>query len=289
MEAENRRIPVSRQLALLQVNRSWYYEWLNRGKGEIISHKDLRLMEKIDKIYTRFPYYGVRKITKHLQLVEKETVNHKHIHRLMKKMGIQAIFPKPNLSRPCLNNETYPYLLKGLEIVRPNQVWGTDITYIKLKGGFLYLVVIMDWFSRFVLAHCLSDTLETGFCLEALEKALRIDCPEIHNSDQGVQFTSQEYLNVLKQHPGIQIGMDGRGRAFDNIFTERLWRSVKYEEVYLKDYSSPGEARQSLGEYFQIYNQERLHESLGYKTPKQVFYENMKGGEKDLKNPFLLS
>lgn len=187
-------------------------------------------------------------------------------------MGIEAVYPKPNLSKPHPDNQVYPYLLRGLEIVRPNQVHGVDITYIRLKTGFLYLVAIIDWFSRFVLSWELSDTLESDFCVKALEKSLTIAIPEIHNSDQGVQFTSKDYSGVLKQTTA-RISMDGRGRAMDNIFTERLWRTVKYEEVYLKDYVSPREARQSLEQYFTFYNQERLHSSLGYKTPASIYFE----------------
>lgn len=227
-------------------------------------------MSRIDAWYTEHPYFGVRRITEHLQEFEGVPVNHKHTARLMQIMGIQALYQKRDLSKPHPGNEIYPYLLRDLNIVRPNQVHGVDITYVRLRGSFLYLVAIINWFSRYVLSWQLSDTLDTRFCVEALENSLKIAIPEIHNSDQGSQFTSEDYLGVLKQHP-IRISMDGRGRAMDNIFTERLWRTVKYEEVYLKDYQSPREARQSLTEYFDFYNQGRLHQSLGYKTPAEIY------------------
>ena len=190
----------------------------------------------------------------------------------MRLMGIQAIYPKPNLSQNNQPHPVYPYLLKDKVIDKPNQAWGVDITYIRLNKAWLYLVAILDWFSRSVLTWELSDNLEVGFCLEALRKALKIALPDIHNSDQGVQFTSEAYLNILKNHPNIKISMDGRGKAFDNIFIERLWRTLKYEEVYLKDYQTPRQARQSLADYFKFYNQERPHQALDYKTPNEVYF-----------------
>jgi putative transposase len=228
-------------------------------------------MEAIDKLYTKRPYFGVRRITDHLEIPGMR-VNHKRIARLMQVMGIEAIHPKPNLSKPNKQHEVYPYLLRGLEITKSNQVWGTDITYIKVNGSWLYLVAILDWYSRYVINWELSDTLEVGFCIANLEKALEIAIPQIHNSDQGVQFTAEDYVGVLKLHPQISISMDGRGRAMDNIFTERLWRTVKYEEVYLQDYSSPRQARQSLTQYFNFYNTERKHQSLGKRTPQAVYF-----------------
>jgi len=226
-------------------------------------------MARIDETYTKHPFYGVRKITR-----EFDGVNHKRVYRLMGLIGIQAIYPKPNLSKPDKYHQVYPYLLRGLAIEKPNQVWGTDITYIKMHNDWLYLVAIIDWYSRYVLAWELSDNLSVDFCLEALRKALTLGIPEIHNSDQGVQFTSEEYLKILKQYDQIQISMDSRGRAFDNIFNERLWRTVKYEEVYLKDYRSFKEAKYSLKEYFEFYDQERFHQSLNYQTPAQVYFKN---------------
>jgi len=250
----------------LGVSRSGYYY---EPKGE--SPENIGLMNRMDEIYTKQPYYGIRKITAQLRR-EGNPVNRKRIARLMSLMGIQAIYPKKNTSKPHPEHAKYPYLLRGLGINRPNQVWGTDITYVRANGVWFYLVAVMDWYSRYVLAWKLSPTLETGFCVEALEEALRIGIPDIHNSDQGSQFTAEEYLNVIREHPEIQISMDGRGRCFDNIFNERLWRNVKYEEVYLKDYSSYREAEESLREYFWTYNHERLHENLGYQTPAEVYF-----------------
>jgi len=229
-------------------------------------------MNLIDKWYTKCPYFGARRINTHIREYDNIAINRKRIQRLMRVMGIEAVYPKPDFSKPHPDHEIYPYLLRNLAIVRPNQVHGVDITYIRLKGAFLYLVAIIDWYSRYVLAWELSDSLETGFCISALEKSLTTAVPEIHNSDQGSQFTSNDYLKVLKQS-GTKISMDGRGRAMDNIFTERLWRTVKYEEVYLKDYDSPREARQSLEKYFLFYNNERLHTSLGNKTPAKIYFE----------------
>lgn len=236
-----------------------------------VSAEDLVVMNAIDKLYTKRPYFGVRRITKHLE-IPGVIVNHKRVHRLMQVMGIQAIHPRPDTSKPNKQHTVYPYLLRDVAIIRPNQVWGTDITYIRVQGTWMYLVAILDWFSRYVVAWELSDSLSVEFCLEALKRALRVAMPEIHNSDQGSQFTAEEYLAILKAIETIRISMDGRGRAMDNIFTERLWRSVKYEEVYLKDYQSPREARQSIREYFQFYNHERKHQALQYQTPEVVYF-----------------
>ncbi len=230
-------------------------------------------MDIIDRIYTKCPFYGVRKITWELNETYKMRVNHKRVHRLMRVMGIEAIYPKPVTSKPDISHEVFPYLLKGLTIDAPNQVWGTDITYVKVKGTWLYLVAIIDWFSRYVLSWELSDTLSVDFCVATLKRALEIARPEIHNSDQGSQFTAEEYLAILKAIESIKISMDHKGRCFDNIFTERLWRSVKYEEVYVKDYQTPREARQSLNHYFHFYNYERIHQSLQYKTPAYMYFK----------------
>jgi len=227
-------------------------------------------MRLLDEQYTRTPFYGVEKMTAFLHDVE-EIVNVKRVRRLMRKMGLEAICPKKNLSKPCPWHRKYPYLLRGLAITRPNQVWGTDITYIRLMKGFVYLVAIIDWFSRYVLSWAVSVTLDGSFCLDALEEALRLGKPEIFNSDQGVQFTSEDFTGRLEE-AGIQISMDGRGRAMDNVFTERLWRSVKYEEVYLKDYDTPLSVIDNLGRYFRFYNEERYHQSLDYRTPAAVHY-----------------
>jgi putative transposase len=253
---------------LLGISRSSYYY-----QPAPENAKNLALMRRIDEIYTELPYYGALKITAQLCRELPEKVNCKRIARLMRLMGIQAIFPKKNTSQPHPEHEHYPYLLNGLGINHPNQVWGTDITFVRARNLWFYLVAIIDWYSRYVLAWKLSRTLETGFCATALEQALSLAIPEIHNSDQGSQFTSEEYLAIIKQYPQIRISMDSRGRCFDNIFTERLWRSVKYEEVYLRDYETFDDARQSLGRYFKTYNEIRLHQSLGYRTPAEVYFQ----------------
>ncbi len=202
-------------------------------------------------------------------------VNEKRVRRLLRMMGLEAQYPKPQVSQPNVQNRVYPYLLKGVAIDRVNQVWSTDITYIRLLPGFVYVVAIMDWHSRFVLNWELSVTLESSFCVSALDDALQIACPEIFNTDQGSQFTSEIFTGRLLERK-IQISMDGRGRAFDNIFVERLWRSVKYEEVYLKDYRNVSEARDGLKGYFEFYNRERLHQSLNYQTPEAVYRQGLK-------------
>lgn len=269
IEPENVEISIRRQCELMGINRSnYYYE----RKPEV-SLEDEILMKQIDRINTKCPMYGVRKITKQLHR-EGEEVNHKRIHRLMQILGIQAIYPGPNLSKPGIGHSIYPYLLKDLYISKPNQVWGVDITYIRMQREWMYLVAFIDWYSRYVLSWELSDTMNVGFCMEALTKALQIGIPEIHNSDQGSQFTAGEYLGILTAYPGIRISMDHRGRCFDNIFTERLWRTIKYEEVYLKDYQSPREARENIGAYINFYNNERLHQSLNYQTPKEIYFVN---------------
>jgi len=259
-------IPISRQCELLGLNRSTlYYSPL-----PLSSYNQL-LMNLIDEQYTKTPFYGIPRMTAFLKR-EGYSVNHKRVERLMQIMGIQAIYPKRNLSRINPQNRIYPYLLKDLAINKPNQVWASDITYVRLKRGFIYLVAIMDWFSRFVLSWFTSITLDNDFCLRALQKALTKEHPEIFNTDQGAQFTSSEFISLLNQN-NIRISMDSRGRAFDNIFIERLWRTVKYEEVYLKDYSDPLEAQNSLNNYFNFYNTERPHQALGYKTPYEVYYQ----------------
>jgi len=228
-------------------------------------------MNLIDEIYTEFPFYGSPRITAELKR-RGIKVNHKAVERLMQVMGIIAIYPKKNTSQPHPEHAKYPYLLKGLEINRPNQVWGTDITYIRASGTWFYLVAIIDWFSRYVITWRLSPNMSADFCTANLSEALKTARPEIHNSDQGSQFTSEEYLDVLKQFSDVRISMDGRGRCFDNIFTERLWRTVKYEEVYLHDYQSYKELEMSLNNYFQLYNHRRLHQSLDYQTPAEVYF-----------------
>jgi putative transposase len=228
------------------------------------SAANLALMRRIDEQYLRTPFYGSRK------LGEALGVNRKRVQRLMRLMGLEAIYPRRSTSRPAPGHTIYPYLLRDLEITRPDQVWSSDITYVPLRRGFLYLVAVMDWFSRYVLSWRLSNTLEGSFCIEALEEALGIGRPEIFNTDQGSQFTASAFTSRL-QTDGITISMDGRGRALDNVFVERLWRSVKYEEVYLRDYANGWEAERSLGAYFDFYRGERIHQSLGYRTPAAVY------------------
>ena len=264
IEPGNRIINISRQCALLGLARSsLYYE----AKGE--NPEDLKLKRMLDEEYTRRPFYGVRRMTEYLRR-EGYAVGETRTRRLLREMGLMAVYPKPKLSVPCKYHKLYPYLLRDVEITRPDQVWAADITYIRLSGGFVYLVAIMDLFSRKALSWRLSNTLDAGFCVEALREALLKGRPEIFNTDQGSQFTSLEFTGVL-ENAGVKISMDGRGRVFDNIFVERLWRSVKCEEVYLKDYSSLREARDGLGRYFEFYNFERPHQSLGYRTPGEVY------------------
>ena len=249
---------------MLGVNRSNVYY---RPVGE--SKENLMLMRRIDEEYTRHPFYGSRKLTLWLREQGWE-VNRKRVARLMEKMGIEAVYPKPKLSQPGEAHKIYPYLLEGVAVRRVNQVWSTDITYIRMAEGFLYLVAVMDWFSRFVLSWALSLTLELGFCLEALKRAFRWGRPEIFNSDQGSQFTSEKFSGELEAR-GIAVSMDGRGRCLDNIFIERLWRSLKYEEVYLRDYALVPEAKAGIGKWFRFYNYQRLHQSLDYRTPAQIY------------------
>jgi putative transposase len=266
IEPEHPMIPVCRQCELLDVARSSYYYRSNRDDSY-----NVMLMNLIDEQYIRTPFYGVPKMTAWLRR-QGHQINPKRIRRLMRLMGIEAIYPKPRLSISSKEHLKYPYLLRGLTIDHPNQVWCTDITYIRMLHGFVYLVAIMDWFSRYILSWRLSTTLETAFCTDALQEALEHACPEIFSSDQGVQFTSQEFTDILL-NAGIKISMDGRGRVYDNIFVERLWRTVKYEEVYLHDYRTVSEARSLLSSYFHFYNTERIHEALNYRTPYEVYYD----------------
>jgi putative transposase len=230
----------------------------------------MHLMHHLDELYTEHPYYGSPRMTAQLQRDGYHS-NHKRVERLMRLMGIAALFPKKKTSISDSGHSTYPYLLRHLAITRPNQVWGTDITYIRANGQWFYLAAMLDWYSRYVLSWQLSPTMASGFCETVLTEALASATPDIHNSDQGSQFTSEAYTNILRDH-GIQISMDGRGRCFDNIFTERLWRTVKYEEVYLHDYQTFAEAASSLNRYFHTYNNRRLHQSLGYQTPAEVYF-----------------
>jgi len=248
---------------------SWYY----RAAGE--TAENLRLMRTIDEQYLRTPFYGSRKITQWLKRAGIE-VNRKRVQRLMRTMGLEAIYPRRSTTRPAPGHKIYPYLLRKVEITRPDQVWSTDITYIPLRHGFLYLTAVLDWHSRYVLSWRLSNTLEGSFCIEALDEALSQGRPEIFNTDQGSQFTAAAFTGRLEKC-GVAISMDGRGRALDNVFVERLWRSVKYEEVYLKDYADGWEAEASLGSYFNFYREERLHQALGYRTPAEVYGQRSNG------------
>jgi putative transposase len=249
---------------LLDISRSGLYY---QPKG--ISEEDLTLMKLIDRQYLATPFYGARKIAAWLKS-QGHRVNRKRVRRLMRIMGLQAIYRRPRTSKPASGHKIYPYLLSGMKITRPNQVWAADITYIPMARGFLYLVAIIDWYSRYVLSWRLSNTMDASFCVEALEEALKKGKPDIFNTDQGAQFTREAFTELLKQH-GVKISMDGKGSYNDNLFIERLWRTVKYEEVYLKAYQDGRDARISLGNYFRFYNTERLHQTHGYRTPAEVF------------------
>jgi len=267
IEPEHPEVTIAEQCDLLGLARSSYYY---QPVGE--TEENLHLMRLLDEQYTRTPFYGILRMTAWLK-TQGYAVNEKRVARLLQLMGLEAIYPKPRLSISDPNAHRYPYLLKGLSIERVNQVWSTDITYIRTTRGFVYLVAIIDWFSRYILAWEISVTLDVNFCLDALDRALKVARPEIFNSDQGVQFTSHEFSRRLEA-AHIRISRDGRGRALDNIFVERFWRSVKYEEVYLKDYDTVPMAMQNLKAYFTFYNQERLHQSLGYLTPAAVYYNH---------------
>ena len=268
MNKEQPDISVLRQADLLDISRSSvYYQ-------PTIEPEDIAITNAIDEIFTKYPFYGHRRIRQDLITDYDIKIGRKRTTSLMKTMGLEAIYPKKkwHLSDPEKAARKFPYLLSGLPIISPNQVWGTDITYVKLFKGFAYLVAIIDWFSRYVVNWELSATLEIEFCLNNLRRALAIGTPEIHNSDQGSHFTSQRYIDILDSKEKIKISMDGRGRCMDNIFTERLWRTVKYENIYLNEYGNIGEANQGLSEYFKFYNEKRKHQSLNYQTPAQIYF-----------------
>jgi putative transposase len=254
-------LTIARQCELLELPRSTCYY---RPLGE--SAENLALMRRIDEQYLATPFYGSRRLAVVL------AANRKRVQRLMRTMGIEAIYPKRRTTWPGVGHKIYPYLLRNVEVLRPDHVWSTDITYVPLRHGFLYLVAVMDWFSRHVLAWRLSNTLSGSFCVEALEEALAAARPEIFNSDQGSQFTAAAFTSRLEAR-GIAVSMDGRGRALDNVFIERLWRSVKYEEVYLRDYADGWEAEEQLAAYFRFYSHQRIHQALGYRTPADVYRE----------------
>lgn len=257
-------LPLTTQVELLGLHRSGlYYQPVVPAAEEVV------IKHRIDEIYTAHPFYGSRRIAEALR--PDWIVNRKRVQRYMRDMGIAAIYPGPNLSKRRHDHAIYPYLLTNVTATQPNQIWAVDITYIKLRHSWMYLVAFLDWYSRYVISWQIDDTLELPFVVEALQQALRVATPTICNSDQGCQFTSPQYLRVLED-AGVQISMDGKGRAFDNIFVERLWRSVKYEEVYLADYQSPRDVHVGLRRYFQFYNEQRPHQSLGYQRPAAVYF-----------------
>ncbi len=277
VEPNHPGLTVSRQAELLGLpRRSYYYDPADNMDAQVLRKRD---MDAIDAIYTDYPFYGSRRMR--LELVDRFGIDigRERIRTVMQLLGLEALYPKPNTSRPGIgvSHTTYPYLLRGVKARYPNHVWGTDITYIRTREGFVYLVAFIDWFSRYVMAWRLSDTLENGFILQALKDALCFvnDCglglPNIANSDQGSHFTSEAYIEILEQ-AGIQISMDGRGRYADNIFTERLWRTVKYEDVFPHSYQNLDEATQGLEQYFRFYNNKRRHQSLDYQTPTSVYF-----------------
>jgi len=275
VDSRHPSLSVVRQCKLLDISRSGLYY-----QPVVVSQEDLTLMKMIDRQYLATPFYGARRIAAWLKN-QGYRVNRKRVRRLMRIMGLKAIYRHPRTSQPAPGHKIYPYLLSGMEITRPNQVWAADITYIPMARGFLYLVAIIDWYSRYVLSWRLSNTLDDSFCVEALEEALRKGRPDIFNTDQGAQFTGEAFTGLLERH-GVRISMDGKGRYSDNLFIERLWRTVKYEEVYLKAYQDGRDARAGIGDYFRFYNAERPHQALGYRTPAEVFtsilVEDTQGG-----------
>jgi putative transposase len=275
VQVNHPQLSICRQCELLGLNRSTYYL-----PPAVASEGDLRLMRLIDQQFTKAPFYGSRRMTASLQH-SGETVNRKRVQRLMALMGLEALFPKPRTTLAAAGARAYPYLLRGRELTRIDEVWSSDITYVPLRHGFMYLTAVIDWYSRYVLSWRLSNTLDGGFCLEALDEALSRGRPEIFNTDQGSQFTSREYTGRL-EGAGVAVSRDGRGRALDNVFVERLWRSVKYEDIYIKSYERVAELETGLTAYFRFYDEERLHQSLGYRTPGEVYRagvrERLSGG-----------
>lgn len=268
IDSSHQKLSLVRQCQMFRICRSSYYY-----KRRPINELDLELMREIDEQYLKTPTYGSRSMRSHLRRLGYR-VNRKRVQRLMRIMGIEAIYPKPKTSRPHPEHRIYPYLLRGLTIDRPNQVWSTDITYVPMKRGFMYLVAIIDWYSRKVLSWRISNTLETDFCIEALQEALeRHGTPEIFNTDQGSQFTSNNFTKLLESH-GIRISMDGRGRCLDNIFIERLWWTVKYHYLYLTTFNNGSDLRQGLRKWFKYYNSERFHQALDNLTPDEVYFDS---------------
>jgi putative transposase len=269
IEANNSELSIRRQCDLWGLNRASYY-YQPASESEL----NLKLMNFIDEQYTETPFYGWRRMTVYLRRVKEQQVNGKRVRRLMRLMGLQAIYPQPRKNKQATEHKIYPYLLRNLDIIRPNQVWSTDITYIRMSHGFMYLTAIIDWYSRYVLAWQLSNSLDNHFCLVALEQALAQAKPDIFNTDQGVQFTADSFTHRLL-HSNIDISMDGRGRALDNIFVERLWRSVKYENIYLNDYATVSDLHTGLSYYFDFYNQRRFHQHLNDLTPAEVHFNKL--------------
>ena len=278
IEAGHEKLPLTRQCELASVPRATVYRRIDAASRQACEDEsDLKLLVLIDEEYTSRPFYGSRRMVVFLRAAG-HVVNRKRVQRLMRAMGLAGMAPGPNTSRAHPRHKVYPYLLRGVPVTRPNQVWSTDITYIRLARGFAYLVAIIDWYSRKVLSWRISNSMDASFCVDCLEDALRQHGkPELFNSDQGSQFTSTAFTDVLKRK-GVAISMDGRGRALDNIFVERLWRTVKYEDVYLKGYANMAELMVGLAQYFAFYNAERPHQSLGYQTPDQVYRDGVGGG-----------
>ena len=267
IEPDNRQISIVKQCNILGISRSGYY-YSPRPE----SPENLKIMRMMDEQYLKTPFYGTRRMHAHINY-QGYSVNIKRIRRLLHLMGLEAIYPKPNISKHLPGHKIYPYLLNGLSINNINKVWSSDITYIPMKSGFLYLVAIIDWYSRFVLSWKISNSLDSNFCVDALDEALKLGCPEIFNTDQGSQFTGERHTSRLKSNE-IKISMDGKGRAIDNVFIERLWRSLKYEYVYLNAPETGKELYHGLYDYFNFYNNERYHQSLGYQVPRAVHYKN---------------
>lgn len=267
IEKDNQQITLKRQAQLLDISRSYFYYQPKENQ------QNIAIMSLIDQIYTEYPFFGSRTIRKWLRIYHQTKIGREKAQRLMRLMGLEAIYPKKRTSFSDKENKVYPYLLRGLTITRPNQVWSTDITYVRLEQGWAYLIVIMDWFSRYVIDWQLSESLEIDFCLETLNRALNKNKPEIFNSDQDARFTSPQFTAILEEKQ-VKISMDSRGRYLDNIFTERFWRTVKYENIYLKHYQNIKEAREGLTEYFDFYNNKRFHSSLNDLAPAQVYFES---------------
>lgn len=269
-------VSVKRQCILLEVNRSRLY-YKPVAPSAQAQEEEVMLCQLIETVWQLHPYFGTRRMTQHLR-TKGYVINRKRVQRLMTKLGLRGMAPGPDTSKQHPEHKKYPYLLRGVEVVRPNQVWSTDITYIRMGGGFVYLVAIIDWYARRVLSWRVSNTIDSTFCIECLEGALSLyGTPEIFNSDQGSQFTSTAFTAVL-QREGVRISMDGRGRALDNVYIERLWRSVKYEDIFLRGYENMGELMVGLTRYFTFYNQERQHQSLSYHTPDEVYRTGQHGG-----------